>query len=646
MLAHAIARCLRRAGTVAGLAAYGSAALAGSVDVSVDVSSPVEAIASGEAASYTVVVTNEDATAATGTAVTVTLGPELTGATWAATFSGGATGAAAGAGNISEAVDLPVGGMVTYDIAATVRAFGQPHQAAERFAAAVATVMATGDINPANDRDADLDIVENKGPGALNFASTTLPGASTFGLSGGDVDGDALTDLAVTVFFGNGTSYGAVGDGTFAALGTLADGSQHSGNAFADVDNDGDLDLWQTNTSVDERLFINDGTGTFPVLDSLTFAVAGGNGNVALGDLDGDGFPDAAIAGSGSSASSVWLNDGTGNFTDSGQAIDPGTNTQGLSLGDIDGDGDLDLLLARYVDAGIAFTTWFNDGGGGFATAGPTFAGASGENGFGIVPGDLDGDGDLDLLMVGRFAPRVALNQGGVQGGTIGQFAAPVGYPVGGVTNSAARLVDIDGDDDLDAVLARTGSGPSILALNEGFGGGDPGFVNSGLVLNSQALDAAVGDFDGDGDFDFALGRYLSNPDQVLLNVPAIAVAGNAAPAMEGMTVDFTFTRDLTTDNPTVAFSVGGSATFNTDYTVTGATTFDAMGGTVAFPVGVDTVTVTLSLVDDGAAEPAENVTLTLTAPATLDHVLDAADNAEITIDASVPVELMKFSVD
>ena len=88
---------------------------------------------------------------------------------------------------------------------------------------------------------------------------------------------------------------------------------------------------------------------------------------VNLGDLDGDGDLDSFVANGSNQGNRVWLNDGSGNFSDSGQALGI-HNSFGMTLGDLDGDGDLDAFIANY--SGQANRVWLNDGSGGFTDSG------------------------------------------------------------------------------------------------------------------------------------------------------------------------------------------------------------------------------------------------------------------------------------
>jgi hypothetical protein len=107
------------------------------------------------------------------------------------------------------------------------------------------------------------------------------------------------------------------------------------GVALGDVDGDGDLDAFVVNWGNSNKVWLNDGSGTYA--DS-----GQGLGNlqsyeVDLGDVDGDGDLDAFTA-NAYQPNKVWLNDGTGNYTDSGQSLGSSLSYE-VDLGDVDGDG-------------------------------------------------------------------------------------------------------------------------------------------------------------------------------------------------------------------------------------------------------------------------------------------------------------------
>jgi len=141
-----------------------------------------------------------------------------------------------------------------------------------------------------------------------------------------------------------------------------------------------------------------------------------GSQAVALGDLDGGGALDALVGNSSSlrdalgttsrdEPNTVWLNDGAGHFTDSGQALG-NSHTRYAALGDLDGDGDLDAL----TDSERGGQVWLNDGLGNFTSSRQDLSHASD---CASAIGDVDGDGDLDIVAgCLERTTRVWLNDG------------------------------------------------------------------------------------------------------------------------------------------------------------------------------------------------------------------------------------------
>ena len=339
----------------------------------------------------------------------------------------------------------------------------------------------------------------------------------------GDLDGDGDLDAFVT---GPGELCFGVLDPNKVWLndgaGYFSDSGQSLGDdgrsvALGDLDGDGDLDAFVAiracppdPRSCPNMILLNDGSGHFS--DSGQRIGRSFSNDIALDDLDGDGDLDAFVANWG--PNKVWLNDGAGYFSDSGQSLGD-DDDENLALGDLDGDGDLDAFVTTW-DEEIAEvnTVWLNDGTGKFIDSGqnleePVWAA--------LALGDLDDDNDLDVFVARNWgeSSQVWLNDGA------GYFSDS-GQSLGGDGEGVA-LGDLDGDGDLDAFVAvgcSTASPvcPNMVWLNDGSGH----FSDSGQSLGSSwSNDIALGDLDGDGDLDAFVAN--SGPDKVWINNTAIA---------------------------------------------------------------------------------------------------------------------------
>ena len=300
----------------------------------------------------------------------------------------------------------------------------------------------------------------NNGDGSFLF----LP--SNYGAGGNesalaDLNGDGLLDFFVarkrvlTSDTGENEVWLAVNNNSFI---TFQNSGQKLGNtdsrgvALADLNGDGFVDAFVANasyrgeppTSNGNTVWFNDGNGNFS--DSGQRLGISDSEAVALADLNGDGFIDAAVANGGSNnrISKVWFNDGSGNFSDSGQ--DLGTDwSLNVAIGDVNGDGHPDLVFGK-LSGNVQL--WLNNGSGVFSS-GQTFA-----DGQSVALGDLDGDDDLDLV-IGKLAAAgsnpVWENDGA------GNFTNS-GLSLGSEVVYDIALGDVDRDGDLDILFAGNGT--------------------------------------------------------------------------------------------------------------------------------------------------------------------------------------------
>ncbi len=266
------------------------------------------------------------------------------------------------------------------------------------------------------------------------------------------------------------------------------------GVALGDLDHDGDLDafvanaLHESSPSNANKVWVNDGNGNFS--DSGQSLGKLDSNAVALGDLDSDGDLDAFVG--NTVTNTIWLNDGAGTFHDSGQQL--GTNeSHAVAFADVDSDGDLDVYVANN---GQQNALWLNNGVGEFTLSSQDLGNL---DSYSAAFGDLDGDCDVDLFVT-NYSPSLA-NQVWLNDGN-GRFT-DTGQRLGNAQSYTAVLGDLDRDGDLDAYVAN-GNTDEIWLNN-----GDGTFQISPQSLDTDSgFGAALGDFDADGDLDLFLPIY------------------------------------------------------------------------------------------------------------------------------------------
>jgi len=326
----------------------------------------------------------------------------------------------------------------------------------------------------------------------------------------GDLDGDGDLDIyaatvqADLVWINNGQ-------------GIFSDSGQHNINpkytisvALGDLNNDGDLDVFLVNKSETEvcKVLENDGQATLGEIAQTLTLCDQTITNVALGDVDGDGDLDAVLSADG--PNHILWNDGSAIFTDSGQSLGTEESTD-VALGDVDLDGDLDALFANSEQTGAFSRLYLNDGQGNYSDSGQDLAFAATN---GVALADLDGDGDLDAYFATAsrtgqpLAPDLVwFNDGqGIFGDS--------GQSLGTASDKRVVLGDLDSDGDLDAMLANLGEASEVW-LNDGQGLFSPGRQDVGSTISHSA---PLGDLDGDGDLDAFL-THLGVADEVWFNL-------------------------------------------------------------------------------------------------------------------------------
>ena len=394
-----------------------------------------------------------------------------------------------------------------------------------------------------------------------NFSSTGANNTVYFGATKATVTAASLTQLTVTVpagatyqpvtvTVGGLTAYslkpfattfsggGTIDASSFGTKVDLAVPQNPGALAIGDLDGDGKPDLAVTNTSGSLSVFKN--TSTSGVIAANSFAAnvdfSTGTGtnpySVAIGDLDGDGKPDLAIANSGSNSVSVFKNTSTtGTITASSFAakvdFTTGTYPYYVAIGDLDGDGKPDLAVANGTNATVSI--FKNTSITGTITA-SSFAAkvdfTTGTNPYSVAIGDLDGDGKPDLAVPNYFSNSVSVFRNTSTTGTISasSFAAKVDFSTGtNPTNVAIGDLDGDGKPDL-AVLNAISNNVSVFK-NTGTTGSITASSFAAKVdfsTGASPIIIDIGDLDGDGKPDLAVANYVDGTFSVFKNTSTL----------------------------------------------------------------------------------------------------------------------------
>ena len=366
------------------------------------------------------------------------------------------------------------------------------------------------------DRDGDLDVVAKDYLGLLELYENRIDDGGSWSLvlswsvSGrevryADLDGDGWLDLLLTI--PNTWIENLAGSYTPESIHDLSGSASGSGVA-ADLDGDGDADIafawgtvyWLENRTIHRSAFVRDERVANELID--------GAFDVAVGDIDGDGDLDLVSAAEANDHVYLHRNSGTPG-DDSLWSLTTLTSAvngpRAVALGDLDDDADLDVAVASYNDNTVSWLE--NDGTAANWTKRVISAGAGGAND--VALGDFDRDGDLDIACAQYLDDEFSWyrNDGASPPSFTPLFVDPLPF----VGPRALAVGDLDGDGDLDLATASEDADALFWYENDGAPGENWPRHRFDGGESDAPKDVALADLDADGDLDLLVAAYVGD---------------------------------------------------------------------------------------------------------------------------------------
>ena len=307
--------------------------------------------------------------------------------------------------------------------------------------------------------------------------------------------------------------------------------------AVGDIDGDGKPDIVAVNAtsntvSVLQNNSSGSSIGSASFKGKMDFSVDANPSAISIGDVDGDGRPDVVVAYQLGKQVSVLLNNSSAGAVSFLAKTDFSCrgNSSAVAIGDIDRDGKPDIVVANFLNNNVSVLK-NSTAGGGLSFAGPVDF-VTGNAPGSLCISDLDGDGKADLV-VGNYASNtVSVLQNQSANGTIdaSTFGGKVDLPLGGAP-TGLFAGDIDGDGKPDIVVSNYNASRNAVTILQNNSSG-PGSLSStsfasgvDFTTGNQPVALGMGDLDGDGKVDMVTADYNSNSVTVLRNTSSGSIS-------------------------------------------------------------------------------------------------------------------------